>query len=84
MCQEKKKEEDLAVYEDSVDTSIRRLEDYVKRSKKNKFQWPGTTQTTQGSTEQQWVENKNGKKNEYMDISCDEQVKSHARKLDHG
>ena len=37
----------LASIEDSVDTLIRRLEDYVRRTKKNRLQRLGTTPTTQ-------------------------------------
>ena len=41
----------LASIEDSVDTSIRRLEDYIEKNKEW-LRWPETTQTTQESTEQ--------------------------------
>ena len=46
----------------SVDTSIRRLEVYLKKSKKDWSLWPETTQITEGSTEQQYSESKNVKK----------------------
>ena len=72
---------ELANIKDCVDTLIWQLEDYVKDSKKSKFQRPETTQTKQGPTEQQ--ENKNWKKSNYMDISSAKQVKSHTRRPGH-
>ena len=43
----------LAGIEDSIDTSIKRLEDNTKKSKEKLItEKPETTQTTQGSTEQ--------------------------------
>ena len=54
MYQEKKKGgRGLTNIEDSLDTSIRRLENYTKRTKKSSSQRPEATQTTQRSTEQQ-------------------------------
>ena len=62
-CVSRKEGKRLASPEVSVDTSIRRLEAYIKMSpQKSKVQRPETTQTIQGSTEQQRIENKNGKK----------------------
>ena len=39
--------------EDSVDSSIRRLEDCIKKAKKDWLQWLETSQATKGSTVQQ-------------------------------
>ena len=41
-------------------------------------------QTTQLPTEQEEPENKNGKENNFMDISSGKQTKSHSKKLGHG
>ena len=44
-----------------------------------------SSQMTQGQTlKQQNLENKNGKKNNCIDISSDKQVKSHMRRLGNG
>ena len=51
---------------------------------KDQLQRPEATQTTQESEEQQYLENKNEKKNNCMDISNGKQAKSHTRKLKHG
>ena len=37
---------------DSVEESIRRLEDYLKSGEEDWLQWPETIQTTQASAEQ--------------------------------
>ena len=38
--------------QESVDVTIQRLEDYMKNTEGDWFQWPETIQTTQASTEQ--------------------------------
>ena len=47
------------------------------------LQPPETIQTTWISTEQKKLENKNGEKNNCIDISSDKQAKSHRRKPGH-
>ena len=70
----------LASVEDSVDTSIRRLEDYTKKNKERLIT-AIRNNTNNISTEQQ-PENKNKKKNNCMDISSDKQAKSHTGSLE--
>ena len=55
--------------------------DSMCQEKKGEEDSPETKQTTKGSTEQQYLGNKNGKKNNCLDISSDKQPKSHTRRL---
>ena len=66
----------LTSSEDSVDTSIRRLEDYIKKT--------NCSDQKQHKQHNDQQNNKNGKKNYYMDISSDKQVKCLTRRLKHG
>ena len=57
--------------EDSVDTSIQRLEDFIENRGENWLQPPETIQTKREPAERQWPENNSGKKNNSMDVLSD-------------
>ena len=74
-----------AIIEDSVDASIRRLKDYIKKS------WRRFITVTWNNTDKTRInrttiirKQKNGKKNKCMDISSDKQAKSYTWRLGHG
>ena len=52
----------LVNIEDSVDASMERLEDYVKRTEEGWLQQPENIQTTQASTEENNLKTKMGRK----------------------
>ena len=54
----------------------------LKRAKKDELQQPVIILTIEGQSEQ--LENRNGKKNNCMNISSGKQTKSHMRKPGHG
>ena len=74
----------LASIHDRVDTSIRLLEDCIKKQRKLITATRNSTHYIKIKKTQQQRENKNGKKNNCMDMSSDKQAKSHTRKLRRG
>ena len=58
----------LANIKDSVYPSIQNSKIAMKNAKEDCLQWPETIQTTNAAAEQKYTKNKNGKKNNYMDI----------------
>ena len=79
MCQsvKKRRRKKLASFENSVDTLIRRLKDFIKRLKKQHKQHKYQQNNNKNKT-------KNGKKNSCINTSSDKQVKSHTRRFGHG
>ena len=76
----KERGRDLTSIDDSINTSIQGLEEYVEKSKERLII---ETRNSKWSIEQQ-LENRNGKKNNCMNISIDKQVKSHMKKIGNG
>ena len=64
---------ELASIEDSVDTSIQRLDDDIKKQRKTDY-------SDQKLYRQHKNQQKNGKKNNCMEISSDKQAKSYMKK----
>ena len=67
--------------ENTVEESIRRLEDYIKKRKKDKLRYPVIPMVT-------WVQRENQQKEREeknnMDISSDKLIKSLTRRSGHG
>ena len=74
----------LVSIQNSVDVSIQRLKDYIKKSAREDWlQGLEKIQTTQTSNDQKNAENKNGKNNNWIDITCGKQSNSYTRKFRH-
>ena len=68
MYQEKKVEEDLPVLETVLTHQYNGLKITYKITEKDWLQPPETIMSTRGPTERQLSENKNGKKNNFMNV----------------
>ena len=53
ICVKKRRGRGFTNIENSINTSIRHLKDYIKKANKDSLQWPETALTTQSSTEHQ-------------------------------
>ena len=69
VCVKKRRGRGLASMEDSVNTSMRRLEDYIRMNKENLITAIRNNANSTRISERQEPENKNGKKNKCSDIS---------------
>ncbi len=72
-----------ASWEDIVDTSIKLLEDYIKKEQR-KTDCSEQKNTNNTRINRKQLENKNVKKNNYIDISGDKRAKSLTGELGHG
>ena len=77
LCLSRKGGRGLASIQVCVDTSIQRLEESTVE---DLITAAGKIETTQESTEQKYLENRNGTKYNSMDTSSEKQVKSQTRR----
>ena len=71
MYQEKRKEEDLPAFKDSVDASIQRLEDNIEKHTVGLITATRNDIENTKTNRRQKLENKNGKKNNSMGVLKD-------------